>query len=71
MQSEVARIRAQIELECEALHRALHDFAVTASHDIINQKYESLGQRQEQLGHFIGEQASRDVLCDLYMRIVK
>ncbi len=70
MQSEVARIREQIEVECESLHRALYDFATMASHDIINQKYDSLGQQQEQLGQIIGEQASREVLCDVYMRVV-
>ncbi len=33
--SEVARLRKQIELECEAMKQALYGYAVVASHDAI------------------------------------
>ena len=41
--SEIARLRKQIELECEAMRLALHGYAAVASHKAIEQKYNSLG----------------------------
>ncbi len=40
--SEVARIRRQIEQECEAAKRGLHGTAITASHTFINRRYENI-----------------------------
>jgi hypothetical protein len=44
--SEVARLKRQIELECEAMRQAMDGFRVTAAHDIINHQYDSIGNIQ-------------------------
>ena len=41
--SEVARLKRQIETECEAMKLAVTGFRMTASHDIINHQYDQLG----------------------------
>jgi hypothetical protein len=56
--SEIARLKQQIQLECEAMRRAMTGFRTTASHDIINHQFDRLGEYYEQLGGLIGEQAA-------------
>jgi hypothetical protein len=60
--SEVARLKRQIEVECEAMRLAMTGFRMTASHDIINRQYEQLGQHYERLGKLIGEKQAVEVL---------
>jgi hypothetical protein len=40
--SEIARLKQQIEWECEAMRLAMIGFRTTASHDIINFSLSSL-----------------------------
>ena len=47
--SEVARAMHQIDLEQEAADRALHGFAITARHDVINARMQRGGERILQL----------------------
>ncbi len=68
--SEVARIRAQIELECEAIRRVFEEPAMCASHAAINVRYKNLGTYQEALEQHIGEQEARETLVDIYQRVV-
>ena len=60
--SEVARLRHRIEMESQAMvHARL--FAVTASHTIINHKYEALSALTDQLAeHMPREQAMTTML---------
>ena len=60
--SEVARLKRQIEMECEAMRLAVTGFRMTASHDIINHQYEQLGEHYERLGKLIGERQAVEVL---------
>ena len=60
--SEVARLKQQIEIECEAMRLAIIGFRMTASHDIINRQYEQLGEHYESLGKLIGEKRAVEVL---------
>ena len=68
--SEVARLRQQIELECEAMHRALEGYAVVSSHAIIQHKYEQLGKYQEQLASLVGEQEAMQTVVETYIKVV-
>ena len=68
--SEVARIRRQIELECEALRLALYGPAIVASHTIINARYKNLGKQKEELAQHVGEQAATDELVQTYAKII-
>ena len=53
-QSEVALLRARIDLEVEALQRIKSGFARCASHEIISHRYTQLGSLCEQLGQHVG-----------------
>ena len=66
--SEIARLKQQIELECEAMRQAMDGFRVTASHDIINHRYDSIGGLQEQLATFIGEKDSIQIAVEAYIQ---
>jgi hypothetical protein len=68
--SEIARLRKQIELECQSMKQALYGYAVIASHDAINHKYDTIGRYQEQLEQLVGEQEAAEIVCDLYAEIV-
>ena len=60
--SEVARIRHQIELESQAMVHA-RMFAITASHTIINHKYDALATLTDKLTeHMPREQALKTTI---------
>jgi hypothetical protein len=41
-ESDVARLREQLERECEALHRGLYGLASVAAHEIIRHRYRAI-----------------------------
>lgn len=63
--SEIARIREQIELECQALAN-LKLFSAVASHRSISHRYENLDQHREQLSALVGEQEATKIVVDIY-----
>jgi hypothetical protein len=69
--SEVQRLREQILLECEALNRALNDFAMSGRHEFITHRYESLGSYQDRLGALIGEDEATRVVLETYQDSVE
>ncbi len=69
-QSEVARIRERIRLECEVMQQAMIGYAVVASHDSINHKYNALDTYREQLQPLVGEQEALRMLVETYIEIV-
>ena len=68
--SEIARIRAQIEQECEALRLALYGYATVASHSIIERKYDSLGKRREELEKHLGTEEAGKIVCEIYTKVI-
>lgn len=68
--SEIARLREQIELECEAMRLALHGYAAVASHKAIEQKYNSLGQYHEALEQLVGKEEANSIIIETYLRVV-
>jgi hypothetical protein len=68
--SEIARLRQQIEQECTAMQQALTGFAITAQHDIIQKKYESLWHYHEQLEQFVGEKEAALITTEIYVRVI-
>jgi len=68
--SEVARIRAQIELECEAIRRVFEQPAKYASHAAIDARYRNLGTHQEALEKHLGEQEAVQTVTDIYQKVV-
>ena len=70
MMSEVARLRRQIELECESMRLALSGYAVVASHQVIEQKYNALGKCQEELEQLVGEEDANRIVVETYAKVV-
>ncbi len=70
MCSEVARLRKRIELECAAMQQAFTGFAITAQHEIIQRKYETLAHYHEQLEQFVGEREAAIITTEIYVRVV-
>lgn len=70
-QSEVARLRQQIEAECEVLRLIMHAPAAVASHDVIRNRYRSIDGFRDKLAVIVGEQESTDIAVETYVRIVK
>jgi hypothetical protein len=65
--SEVAELRRRIELECEAIQRAMTGFAAgTARHEFIMARLNRLGQCREALAQHIGEEAAMKLVYELY-----
>ena len=68
--SDVARIRALIELECEAIRRVFDEPAIYASHAAIDARYRNLNTHQNALQQHVGEQEATQVLVDIYQKVV-
>ena len=68
--SEVARLRQQIELECEAMKQGMNGLAITAQHQIIQNKYNALGQTQEELAALIGEPDALKIVVETYIKVL-
>lgn len=54
MSSEVARIMQQIDTEYHSALLAMNGYAEVARHEVINKKYEQLGELVEELKEQIG-----------------
>ncbi len=68
--SEVARIRANIEAECEALqHMTL--FACTANHEIIHAKFRNLDACHQELCAIVGENEATSTIVAIYNEVVR
>ena len=68
--SEVARIREQIELECQAFARMFEEPAIVASHKSINARYRRIDKLQEELVCVVGAQEATRITFDVYEKIV-
>ena len=62
--SEIARIRQQIELESAAMKLACYGFAAVAKHEFISHKYDAIGKCQEQLRTLVGEEQALQKVLD-------
>jgi hypothetical protein len=63
--SEVARLREQIELECQALQH-LMQFSAVASHRAISRRYRNLDTCRDQLEPLLGEEQATKLVVDIY-----
>lgn len=68
--SEVARIRKQIELECEAMRLALFGYAAVASHDAINHRYDVLEAHHENLEKMVGAEEANRIVYETYEKVI-
>ncbi len=70
MSSEVAKLRQQIELECQAIQH-LMQFSVLASHRVIDRRYRNLDQYRDQLKSLAGDDQATSIVVDIYNQLVK
>jgi hypothetical protein len=70
-QSEIARLREQIRLECEALNLGLYGFSITAKHDIIANRYRSLDDHRNALSDLVGEEEATETVVTIYNKVVR
>jgi len=68
--SEIARLREQIELECQAIQHLMQTAAV-ASHRIISRKYQNLDQCHQQLKALVSEEEALRIVVDAYGQWMK
>jgi hypothetical protein len=68
--SEVAQLRRQIELECEAMRLAVYGYAAVASHEAIEQRYTALGKYQDALEQLVGKEEANTIMVGIYARVL-
>jgi uncharacterized protein YukE len=64
--SEIAQLREKIELEIQAMQNGFTGYAAVAQHDIINHKYEQIGDYQRQLEQHIGVRAAAELVVEAF-----
>ncbi len=71
-ESEVARIRQQIEAEIESLQRGMYGLASgTSRHDFINKRMHRVDTYQTQLADAVGENEADEMVFALYSKTIK
>ena len=68
--SVIARLRAQIELECQVIQN-MRLFAAGASHEAIKQRYQRLAVCHDRLTTIIGDEQATNTIVDIYDKVVK
>jgi hypothetical protein len=70
--SEVARLRRQIELELESLQRGMHGFAAgTARHSFIRKRMDRVGAYQDKLAQRVGEDTANQMVYNIYVEAIE
>jgi hypothetical protein len=70
-ESEVARLRQQIEDECLALRRCFYGVAIRAPHWLISCKYSALDRYNDELAEHIGQEEAITTVLEIYNSILK
>ncbi len=70
-ESEVARLRRQIELELEAVQRGLYGLASgTARHEFIRKRMNRVETYQGQLAQKVGEETANEMVYSMYVATI-
>jgi hypothetical protein len=70
-QSDVARLREQIELECEAMQQAMYGPAIVGRHNVIQSRYEAIGVYHNELAGLVGEEQASNMMVDAYSAVME
>src|SRR2546430_17557567 len=69
-ESEVMRLVQELELRCQAACLGMHGYAKVAKHEVIANRFEAIGQCQDELEKLVGpEEANRTVVLT-YIRAI-
>ena len=60
--SDVARLKQQLDAECEAAQLAMHGYAEVAKHAIITHHMENVGMLHDELIERVGEEEATEML---------
>lgn len=61
-QSEIARLRVNIDQEIEAMRQGLSGYAIVSRHEVITHHFEKLGHMLENLSAYVGEQVAVETI---------
>ncbi len=71
-ESEVVRLRRQIELELEAMQRGMNGFALGSSrHKFIHKRMDRVGAWQDKLMAEVGEDEADEIVYGIYTQTFK
>jgi hypothetical protein len=71
-QSEVARLRQQIELQLEAMRLGMSGLATgKARHAFIRAQMDRIGASQDTLAQHVGEGVANQIVCNLYIEVME
>lgn len=72
MRSEIARLREQIELEVEAMHRGMYGLAQgRARHAFIQARMQRIGEYHDTLAKEVGDTTATQIMCKLYSDVME
>lgn len=69
--SEVARLRARITAECQALQTVATGFARTATHEMIAHRFQAMSAAQNELASLVGEKTAAETAAMIYCEVVQ
>jgi hypothetical protein len=69
-QSDVARLREQIEMETRAMRDALSAPAMIGGHDQMNHRYATITGYYHQLTDLVGKKQATDIMAEAYCRAI-
>lgn len=70
--SEISHLRAQVELEYEAMVRGLSGFAEgSAMHEFISARMARIEGYHSELTKEVGESEATQIICDLYNKTIR
>jgi hypothetical protein len=69
-QSDVARLREQIEMETLAMRDALSAPAMIGGHDQITRRYATISCYYEELTGIVGKQQATNIMNETYCRAI-
>jgi hypothetical protein len=70
-ESELARMRREIEETYAAMQQGLSGLAVTGRHEIIRHKHQQLADQQERLEQLVGTEAARTMMVEAQDQVIK
>ena len=71
MKSEIARVLAQIEVECAAMQQGLCGYAAVAAHEIIQRRFTTIGVHRDQLARLVGEHEANTMTWQTYNKAIQ
>ncbi len=69
-ESEVVRLMQELELRCQAACLGMHGYAKVAKHEVIANRFEAIGQCQDELEKLIGPEEANKTVVLTYIRVM-